>query len=261
MRLKSLLKRLVDKIVKDALPAGLASILGGLLLTHFQIDRVPQPTTVKVTQASPEMMQLLRDEHGMIIDFVKEQVASSGGDRGFRFARGAGRAAAHAAADPGCRFGGAEARRAAARTRLSVRCRRPRPRKVSQPIRCLRRRERMIRFSPRRSGSRTRWSPSPSARYRRPSASFRHGSARSATVSAEGSPRARRRTWSARLGSSRARRTDSGPVTGSGRYRIGQTLLFQVRLLRNEACRFRDTAHRSRLNREAVQRLPPRRRI
>lgn len=78
MRLKSLLKRLVDKIVKDALPAGLASILGGLLLTHFQIDRVPQPTTVKVTQASPEMMQLLRDEHGMIIDFVKEQVAQRG---------------------------------------------------------------------------------------------------------------------------------------------------------------------------------------
>jgi hypothetical protein len=76
MRLKSLLKRLVDKIVKDALPAGLASILGGLLLTHFQLDRVPQPTTVKVTQASPEMMQLLRDEHGLIIDFVREQVAS-----------------------------------------------------------------------------------------------------------------------------------------------------------------------------------------
>jgi len=76
MRLKSLLKRLVDEIVKDALPAGLASILGGLLLTHFQLDRVPQPTTVKVTQASPEMMQLLRDEHGLIIDFVREQVAS-----------------------------------------------------------------------------------------------------------------------------------------------------------------------------------------
>jgi hypothetical protein len=76
MRLRFLLKRLVDKIVKDALPAGLASILGGLLLTHFQLDRVPQPTTVKVTQASPEMMQLLRDEHGLIIDFVREQVAS-----------------------------------------------------------------------------------------------------------------------------------------------------------------------------------------
>ena len=86
MRLKSLAKRLFDKIVQDALPAGLASILGGLLLTHFQFERVPQPTTVKVTQASPEMMQLLRDEHGLIVDFVKEQVASEnnrgGADQG-----------------------------------------------------------------------------------------------------------------------------------------------------------------------------------
>src|SRR6516164_2842396 len=72
----SLLKRLFNKIVQDALPAGLASVLGGLLLTHFPIDRVPQPTTVKVTPASPEMMELLRDEHGMILSFVKEQVAT-----------------------------------------------------------------------------------------------------------------------------------------------------------------------------------------
>ena len=98
MRLKSLLKRLVDKIVKDALPAGLASILGGLLLTHFQLDRVPQPTTVKVTQASPEMMQLLRDEHGLIIDFVKEQVASEKNRGGAD--QSAQRAAAEASAPP-----------------------------------------------------------------------------------------------------------------------------------------------------------------
>jgi hypothetical protein len=98
MRLKFLLKRLVDKIVKDALPAGLASILGGLLLTHFQLDRVPQPTTVKVTQASPEMMQLLRDEHGLIIDFVKEQVASEKNRGGAD--QSAQRAAAEASAAP-----------------------------------------------------------------------------------------------------------------------------------------------------------------
>ena len=98
MRLKFLLKRLVDKIVKDALPAGLASILGGLLLTHFQLDRVPQPTTVKVTQASPEMMQLLRDEHGLIIDFVKEQVASEKNRGGAD--QSAQRAAAEASAPP-----------------------------------------------------------------------------------------------------------------------------------------------------------------
>jgi hypothetical protein len=78
MRFKamSLLKRLFNKIVQDALPAGLASVLGGLLLTHFPIDRVPQPTTVRVTPASPEMMELLRDEHGMILSYVKEQVAT-----------------------------------------------------------------------------------------------------------------------------------------------------------------------------------------
>jgi hypothetical protein len=85
MRFKSVLKRLFDKIVHDALPAGLASILGGLLLTHFHIDRAPQPTTVKVTPASPEMMQLLRDEHGLIVDFVREQATSeksrAGADR------------------------------------------------------------------------------------------------------------------------------------------------------------------------------------
>jgi hypothetical protein len=76
MRFKALLKRLFDKIVHDALPAGLASLLGGLLLTYLPIGHVTHQTTVKVTQASPQMMQLLRDEHGLIVDFVKEQAAN-----------------------------------------------------------------------------------------------------------------------------------------------------------------------------------------
>jgi hypothetical protein len=76
MRFKALLKRLFDKIVHDALPAGLASLLGGLLLTYFPIGHVTHQTTVKVTPASPQMMQLLRDEHGLIVDFVKAQAAN-----------------------------------------------------------------------------------------------------------------------------------------------------------------------------------------
>jgi hypothetical protein len=40
------------------------------------MGRAPQPVTVKVTPASPEMMQLLRDEHGAIVSFAKEQAAS-----------------------------------------------------------------------------------------------------------------------------------------------------------------------------------------
>jgi hypothetical protein len=76
MRFKALLKRLFDKIVHDALPAGLASLLGGLLLTYFPIGHVTHQATVKVTPASPQMMQLLRDEHGLIVDFVKAQAAN-----------------------------------------------------------------------------------------------------------------------------------------------------------------------------------------
>jgi hypothetical protein len=75
MRFKSVLKWLFTKIVHDALPAALASLLGGILLTHFQIGQAPHSTTVKVTPASAEMMQLLRDEHVAIVDFVKGQAA------------------------------------------------------------------------------------------------------------------------------------------------------------------------------------------
>ena len=76
-----LLKRFFGKLVHDILPAALASVLGGFLITHFQLNRVP--VTVPVAHASPEMMQLLRDEHGLIVDFVKAQVESekNAGDR------------------------------------------------------------------------------------------------------------------------------------------------------------------------------------
>ena len=247
MRLKFLLKRLVDKIVKDALPAGLASILGGLLLTHFQLDRVPQPTTVKVTQASPEMMQLLRDEHGLIIDFVKEQVADEKSRGGAD--QSAQRAPAEASAPPAAEVAPsppvqrpipvvalAAPKPAAPRSKNQVvGASLPAPAlaqaQPADPVpQAAARTDDSL--SPRRSGSRTRWSPSPSARYRRPSASFRPGSARSATASAgRGSPRARRRTWSVRLGSCRARRTDSGRVTAAVDTRIRHALLFRNRSL------------------------------
>ena len=71
-----LLRRFAGKLIHDILPAALASLLGGFLITHFQLNRVPEPVTVPVARASPEMMQLLRDEHGLIVEFVKAQVAS-----------------------------------------------------------------------------------------------------------------------------------------------------------------------------------------
>ena len=71
-----LLRRFFGKLIHDILPAALASLLGGFLITHFQLNRPPEPVTVPVAPASPEMMQLLRDEHGLIGSFVKAQIAN-----------------------------------------------------------------------------------------------------------------------------------------------------------------------------------------
>jgi len=71
-----LLRRFFAKLIHDLLPAALASLLGGFLISHFHLNRVAEPVTVPVARASPEMMQLLRDEHGLIVSFVNAQVAS-----------------------------------------------------------------------------------------------------------------------------------------------------------------------------------------
>jgi hypothetical protein len=71
-----LLRRFFGKLIHDILPAALASLLGGFLITHFQLNHPPEPVTVPVARASPEMMQLLRDEHGLIGSFVKAQIAN-----------------------------------------------------------------------------------------------------------------------------------------------------------------------------------------
>ena len=66
-----LLKRLLTKLVHDVLPAALASVIGGFLFTHLQLGRLPEPVAAQVAPASDEMMQLLRDEHGLIISFIR----------------------------------------------------------------------------------------------------------------------------------------------------------------------------------------------
>ncbi len=68
-------KRFIAKLVHDVLPAALASLIGGLVFTHFQSGHAPGPVATQVVPASPEMMQLLRDEHGLILNYVKAQAA------------------------------------------------------------------------------------------------------------------------------------------------------------------------------------------
>jgi hypothetical protein len=72
-----LLARFVGKFVLDIMPAALASVIGGFLFTQYQFGHTPaKPVLEQVTPASAEMMALVRDEHAMIINYLKTQMAA-----------------------------------------------------------------------------------------------------------------------------------------------------------------------------------------
>jgi hypothetical protein len=74
----SLLTRFVAKIVVDVLPAVLASVIGGFLISQYQFNHgaAPRPAAEQAAPASAEMVQLVRDEHAVIVDYIKAQVAA-----------------------------------------------------------------------------------------------------------------------------------------------------------------------------------------
>jgi hypothetical protein len=63
------------KFLSMALLGG--SVIAGVLLS-YQWGQAAEPPLVKVTPASPEMMQLLRDEHALARDMLKAQNARGG---------------------------------------------------------------------------------------------------------------------------------------------------------------------------------------
>jgi hypothetical protein len=67
--------RFAVKIVLDALPAVLASVIGGFLFTQYHSGHAETPL-VAVQPASPEMMAMVRDEHTLIMDYLKAQMAA-----------------------------------------------------------------------------------------------------------------------------------------------------------------------------------------
>jgi hypothetical protein len=70
---QTLVARLASKLVLDILPATTVSLMGGLLFTHYGLGRVTEPAA-QAAPASAEMMQLLRDEHGVIVSFLNAQL-------------------------------------------------------------------------------------------------------------------------------------------------------------------------------------------
>jgi hypothetical protein len=73
-----LLKRFAAKLVVDVLPATFVSVLGGFIIAQYQLNHAAalHPATEQVVPASAEMMQLVRDEHTVIIDYLKAQMAA-----------------------------------------------------------------------------------------------------------------------------------------------------------------------------------------
>jgi hypothetical protein len=72
---RGFLQRFFSKFVLDIMPAALASLVGGFLLTHYGFGRASEPAA-QAAPASAEMMALLRDEHGLIVNFLKAQIAN-----------------------------------------------------------------------------------------------------------------------------------------------------------------------------------------
>ena len=73
-----LLRRFFAKVVLNVLPAAMASVIGGILFTHYQLGGAiaPQTGAEQLAPASAEMMKLVRDEHVLIVDFLKAQLAA-----------------------------------------------------------------------------------------------------------------------------------------------------------------------------------------
>ncbi len=76
------LLRLLSKLVLEVLPASLASMIGAVLLAHYQFGRpvvpaggVPASASVAAS-ASAQMVRLVRDEHDLIRDFLVAQEAA-----------------------------------------------------------------------------------------------------------------------------------------------------------------------------------------
>jgi hypothetical protein len=61
--------------------AVLASTIAALLLS-YQWGHAAEPPLVKVTPASPEMMQLLRDEHSSVANMLKLQITNENKELG-----------------------------------------------------------------------------------------------------------------------------------------------------------------------------------
>jgi hypothetical protein len=70
-----LLFRFCSKLLYELLPAAIASVVGGLLFSHYAKTPVATPAAAMMIPASAEMIQMVRDEHALFIDTLKKYTA------------------------------------------------------------------------------------------------------------------------------------------------------------------------------------------
>lgn len=108
-----LLVRFVGKLVLEVLPAALTSVIGAFLFAHYQFGRPavsePAAPATAAVPASAQMVQLVREEHAMICNFLMAQQAAEKN-------RAAAADAAEAGAAADAKLAAAAVQRAAAAT-------------------------------------------------------------------------------------------------------------------------------------------------
>ncbi len=140
------LVRLGGKFVLEVLPAALASAIGAFLFAQYQFDRGAPPahavTPAVAVPASAEMLQLVREEHAMIRDFLTAQRTAERNRAAAADAADAQAASAQATADakltaamPARTAPPSSAKPSSPRRRIVLR---PLARLMAPPPRCLR---------------------------------------------------------------------------------------------------------------------------
>lgn len=66
------LSRFFSRLLYELLPAAIASVIGGMIISHYARPSVATPAAAVETPASAEMTQMVRDEHDLIVSYLKK---------------------------------------------------------------------------------------------------------------------------------------------------------------------------------------------
>jgi hypothetical protein len=66
------LSRFYSKLFYELLPAAIASAVGGMVLNHYTKAPTATPPVAIVSPASTELLQMVRDEHAVFVDYLKK---------------------------------------------------------------------------------------------------------------------------------------------------------------------------------------------